>query len=433
MSIFTRVRQRDMAKNAYYTLSWKNRYTGEVTVFPPYGGASPSTGQNQVVYDNKTARFIPGKCCCHPVEMRKSVGFSNPGSITFKGTYYELTDICQSGDILAQHYALESISLAPTWDSSREKAMLARAYAGIAKPDAEVGVMLGEANQTLQMIRNPLQGVGNLVKKWLKPTSKKTKRNKRARNAMDLEDRLANSWLMYRYGILTGMSDVDALRRSYTKDVSDMGTPLRRSTASWTSSRTSNSTSKATIGVFTINVDTQITTSVKTSAGCYYRFLLSDDNSARNLGVSPLDIPAVMWELVPYSFVADWVLGVSDWIRNSIPNPKVRYEGNYVSQVDVSSTLRSAGQAILAWTGKPAEGSAGSFYTQKSTLMRMAHLPVPDVPVPTIEVLNLARSLDSISLGLNAIKGLIKRPDLYTAPKRKPRHTKYNEKSLLGG
>ena len=147
---------------------------------------------------------------------------------------------------------------------------------------------------------------------------------------------------------------------------------------------------------------TTITESIKTTSIVYYRNILGQANAGfyaqEDLGLSFGNMPSMIWELIPYSFVVDWVVNVGDWLKASRPRLDLEIMGSCTShhqsvtnqRICVASTRTDTGASVIPTT---------SMYTSElQKLLRVSTAPLPVYPQVAFEFDNLIHNIDSLTL-----------------------------------
>lgn len=175
-----------------------------------------------------------------------------------------------------------------------------RALASIKKPDANTLVNLGEAKETIRLIQKPLSGIEALTRTlWYK-----------TRFLPRLSRAFANLHLQWSFGVRPLISEVEGYMKALDRKFSDR----RTGRASADISASSNGTSVLYNG--SVLTTCQYSWSVSESFHIRGGFLYSDEYETMSdrMGLSIRELPSAAWELIPFSFVADWVGNVEDVI-----------------------------------------------------------------------------------------------------------------------
>lgn len=124
------------------------------------------------------------------------------------------------------------------------------------------------------------------------------------------------------------------------------------------------------------------------------------------LGFSWRAVPISIWEALPLSFMADWVVGIGDYLTALNPNPNWVVLGGVCSSKQLSSAERrliSVVQQHPSWF-TTASGSESSSYDRRAR--RLASI---NEIAPTIHVkMNLKRDIDLIALATTALKSKLR-------------------------
>lgn len=181
------------------------------------------------------------------------------------------------------------------------------AYAGVASPDAMALVSLGEASETLALLREPLDLLVGRTRPF-RDAIVSFNRGKH-KDPRFLIEKFSNLWLKYRYGIMPLMYDLDG----WLKALSSVDLPVRQtSRGREVTSGTSTSFSIATAGTLdNCRLDVATQWSQEYRAGVLYETIA--DLQSR-LGLRLSDVPEAVWELTRFSFVADWFVNAGDFI-----------------------------------------------------------------------------------------------------------------------
>lgn len=128
---------------------------------------------------------------------------------------------------------------------------------------------------------------------------------------------------------------------------------------------------------------------------------------AKRLGLSLNDVPSAAWELIPFSFVADWFVKIGDWIKAWTPTIDQKILATWCTHTEERiTTLTQYGASPSQTSGsgvtlKTYSGQSGDNFvthverrvTRSPGLSRTALPPLDSSP------LSLLHTLDSIALG----------------------------------
>lgn len=279
---------------------------------------------------------------------------------------------------------------------------LQQAYSRASSASFNGSLFGAEALKTARMIAKPMKSALSLIRKV------KSKRLKLLAKGVNPTKALSGAWLEYRYGWKPLMLDLhDLVQGLYTEPRIPHEVLVARagydrtysSTVPWRNDIQPNDIAFG--GTTSMDFQARVRSSVR------YRI---DDESygtflTQSVGLGLDTLPATIWELVPFSFVADWFMGFGQWIDTIVPKPYIKILSNSSS---VRSTRRlidaleyveinSLGRGIWPQQVKRAHSkrSFTGVYTQYD---RAVNEPIPLVPLRTPGTLNLVHSVDSVAL-----------------------------------
>jgi hypothetical protein len=332
--------------------------------------------------------------------MRKVVAVSSPTEVSWSGKYGGITAAHIYGDCLCHSWAPASTSSSLSWDSSLEAQALQAAYADYTTPQLDVGMMLAEGASTLKLLGSPFKSLAKLGAQFCKGIPKKSGGRQK------LIDFVSDKWLEYRYGVLPLLSDIDGIRSQFHAKVTTRPPFFRTQGHAKTEySSTTMLAGYQTVGYFRFYRLKTLYHKQQANAVCYWRSRYNDRNG---FGAGIYDIPNLVWELVPYSFVFDWFVDVGGWLRTIQPRPTTEYLGNSVSQKCIDETIINLDHAEISLTGKVGitVQSEGSYSEKRTALMRQTNREIPTGPLvsPLFDVENIQHVLDGVALGYGAAK-----------------------------
>lgn len=250
-------------------------------------------------------------------------------------------DGTQYGATRAGNNGIGAVSTSLTLDeTSLISEACVKCLANIEKPEVAGLVFLAELRQTLTMLRNPLAGALDFIKKVKGGSSGKLKS-------------LADQHLTIVFGLRPFVNDIKAGLKAISNLTKHPPRKTARGFAStsrtWTTTRPYNDGSvKGTITVTT-------TIEIKVRAWCLYK-LHVDTGPMGKFGLLATDIPAAIWELTPFSFVVDWFVNIGDLISALTPRFDItRLSEGYT--IEKTTTIQEVlGPVTSALTGWAATG-----------------------------------------------------------------------------
>lgn len=332
--------------------------------------------------------------------------FDSWGSTSVKGDY---------GPWLQDRVPEPSI---PNWSNDLvaiQGLALTEAYARVDSADMLTGEFLGSLGETVGMLKSPFRGTTRLIRKMIK--SKRRRLNKSGSNVLNAS---ADAWLEHCYGWKPLLMDISAImqmsHRLITKDFKG-GRRIARASKNL---KREASESFEVIGsipyVDTVTGTVTLTRKSVAHAGVIYQV---DDKSpsqaiAQSLGLRLSDVPATAWEMIPFSFVADWFANTGSWINSVVPKPGVKTLGNWVTTIeDYTLSLHGMQGSTTIGTSPPSTSTfpvGGSdyirnYYTRSCNQPRLA-TPILDptgLSIPN-QITAAALSVGSITRKLRLIR-----------------------------
>lgn len=242
-------------------------------------------------------------------------------------------------------------------------------------------VFLAELRQTLNMIRNPAQALRAKVDTYLSYLSGRRATHRTKREA---EDFLAKSWLEYSFGWTPLIADTkagaEALARLIHGDLRySTARGFGRSECAGRPTINNVNVRNFTLGTEEVRVDTFETCIIKggVSAKPTGPTLA---NAMHLFGFTPEEFVPTIWELIPYSFLADYFLNIGDILEATFfDRSGITWTSKTtISEKTYSRTVAHKKQASV-WSGSSTGGS------QKIRYKSMNRTKITPL-VPTIEV-----------------------------------------------
>lgn len=299
------------------------------------------------------------------------------------------------------------------------------ALAGVKAPDLYTGVALGEGLKTLNLAVSPFRGLARLIansanryRRDLKLYGNElnsvmkikghTRRQKRLvefkRKVKDTRTRdpinvdnlefIPDMVLAYNLGWKPLLKDIDALLRKIPAK-----TNPERVTSRATKSETASSTVPGTSGDYTqgcrLAYNDTITETVTVRCGVLYE--TGGEQPRADFGVRLSDVPITAWELVPFSFLLDYVVNVGNWLEAIAAPSRAKILAFYTLTTTQITVERVASHGIpgTGWTVVRQPGGS----TAVSTLVKtrdvapfgasISHTPITLVNRPVAQMQNV--------------------------------------------
>lgn len=218
-----------------------------------------------------------------------------------------------------------------------------RALAGVSSPEVHGLVFMAELSKTIRLLKSPIKALDKSFKK-IRRSSKYRRARSRARRddkPFDFKSFMSDNWLTYRYGIMPLIYDMDGTMKAFDK--ASKARPARHTSRSSDTYNTSSTASNewTSSGWFNIESEGRTQANCVVRAGVLYEHVGS---VANDLGLELQHVPAAAWEVVPFSFVADWFANIGDYINAITPKAGVRvlsswctYRADYVQHVEFTN------------------------------------------------------------------------------------------------
>lgn len=297
-------------------------------------------GELEEMHDVVTRRFYErssrGEVIINPMSQRTVVCSATPGgleyyfdkkpgqSCSYRETY-DASPLClnQHGSPLG-HLAMHN----PVGRLKYQAGT--RAQANIDEPVFDGSVFVGELRETIRFLRNPLSSFNRYLSDIKK---QKTRKGYAGTTASFLSD----NWLSYRYAVRPLVNDIGDAAEA-VQHVISKHKPIWR-TARGYASASDDTSDSGTIGSapgLTYTWSTESSRSTQVRAGVLYAYKRSPDT----FGTSMSRIPVTGWELIPFSFVADWFVNIGPWIEAITPKAGIQVLGSWTTVDEEASTTR---------------------------------------------------------------------------------------------
>jgi hypothetical protein len=188
-------------------------------------------------------------------------------------------------------------------------------------------IFLGEMRETLRMIRNPAQGLRNILDAYVS-NAKRMKRQRPHQTPKEWKKNLGSAWLEYAFGIVPLVSDIKSIAATYNRMFE-----LPRFVAVEGYGREDQS-------IPSRSFNNQLTTAVPADPNYFPKLLLSRKSTdvakakfrgfvrqdchatpagaAVLAGFDPYQFIPAAWELLPWSFLIDYFSNIGDVLETSV-------------------------------------------------------------------------------------------------------------------
>lgn len=313
-----------------------------------------------------------------------------------------------SGNIRREHYfgyysnyfatALPLPSMyAPSIDQMADSALV-KAYAKMNSSAILSGELLSDLDKSLGMLRRPFKTSLSLVGKML--TYRKLRLGKTAASAAKAS---SHAWLEYRYGWKPLIMDCEsAILTCY--DVRDRMIKRRlvaRGSENWEGNKSLDSSNRSLTPEWSVSGAATCQYKQEAFAGVIYEVDPQSIMSGTSAywGLQARDLGPTVWEILPYSFVADWFVGIGDWIQAVLPRPGIQVVGSWKTTKNVRTT--SFKMQLTHKYGSPAQyltTALGDYSVKTEDIRRCTNPSLASFPVVKPATISLLHSVDALAL-----------------------------------
>lgn len=188
-----------------------------------------------------------------------------------------------------------------------------QAKGNIAAPTFEGTTFIGELQETIHFLHNPLKGYTEFLKKM------RTRKNKfplyKSKTVFDF---VSDNWLSYRYAVRPLVYDAKKIGEAIGRKC--IGEPKRKTARGFADASGSVPFSHDGNG-YAANARRTGITNVHVNVRC--GVLYEEQFRADVFGTHLTSLPSAIWEMIPYSFIADWFANIGDYVKAITPKYRV--------------------------------------------------------------------------------------------------------------
>lgn len=303
----------------------------------------------------------------------------------------------------------------PAWFNQRiadaKLRTLQGCYAKIATPDFMALVTVKEARKTATMIAHPLAQARSLLARIWASAHRSV-----LYKGWTLAKALAAAWNEHRFGWKPLLYDIEGIWKAYVSSEVFVDKAVRLVTREtdknidWLPPVVVSDLDR--VGSCKATMSHSYVHTARVSSGVLYELRDSSHEmaTARRMGLRLSDVPAALWEVVPYSFIVDRFVDIGRWLNALTPKPGVTVLGSWTTVVDKELNDHKILNAYITFV--PAypvtmNAGAGSTYREEiHTVTRDGNPPFPALPTVNYRDLNLQQQIDHLALLVSGLKGL---------------------------
>lgn len=380
--------------------TWEQKIDGVSQTTTPYYSPLLCIGQIQSRTPEPQGSFTPGLFRVNPVIIERKTGVCTDAKLHGKsGPHFAGSSIpWYENWIGGELMSLYARALPSTvWRQQTADWAIQEAYAKMNEPQANVALMLAEGAQTMRMLTNPLQALSKALNQI---------KIGKIRTGAAVGDVVGSYWLQWQLGVIPLMHDIQDII-----DIAKNGIRKNRNAfVRFKGGKRSSVESQNFISArqykpnFYFDVRTVVQETYKATACVYAQQVEIEDMRDLSLGFDPRQIPALGWELVPYSFVVDWFMNVGSWIKAFTPLSNLSAIGNCVS-LKSTTTMSITGTSPFypKEGGKILSTDCGKYTYTVEKLERRTNLNLPVLPAISLDSLSLTRSVTAAALAWQQI------------------------------
>lgn len=345
----------------------------------------------------------------NPVEHRTFEGWSGPATLNLYNTPYYIYPAklnCQlSGDIAALCKAHRADFALQTYDSWKLQDAVMQAASKLLEPDVGYGMMVAEAAETAKMLINPVNYLVKQCKRLLQPRTLRRPRN------TSLQTRLqyaADAWLGLRYGIMPTVGDVSDIINEYEEVIQPRKEFYRKGGGSPSRETVERGESVAAmLGTYT-RYEWELRTVTSYVSHLWYKILDYAAHERIRLNYHWSQIPNLVWEIVPFSFLVDWTFQVGPWLSAMMPHPAYAKLGQTASVTVKRTGLVQCRESSIYSGFLHCTANPSNYSWEERFYIRAVNPSLPALPPVNVDFRTLQRDLDSAALAFKPMTNLIK-------------------------
>lgn len=192
-----------------------------------------------------------------------------------------------------------------------------------ARQSLQALVSLGEVGETLRMLRSPAKALFEGVFDYLNSARRRAKKAAKKHRKRIVRD----TWLEYQFGWMPLVGDIEGAHRA----LHDLPLSAYKKIHSHHDADVDSDSALGSSTIGKIVFGWEQTTKTNVSVDCYGEVrveCISNSGSLARWGIETEQFVPTLWELIPYSFVADYFSNIGDIIAaNSVPRGAMAWHG----------------------------------------------------------------------------------------------------------
>lgn len=316
------------------------------------------------------------------------------------------------GDVCGYILVDGTIEGADATVKSMQDYALIEAYAKIRDVDVQASETYADLPKTYSQLKTALAKFN-----WAcEDTERVVRKIKRMKLSLGAKAKMfANVWLALRYALTPIMADISKAMELCERATAP-AKPARLVVRSGTQLTFKKDVAVVALppGNYQVEGIATFQRKVVVSAGVIFRVddLREHKSPMNTLGLSGHNALNVGYQLTPFSFVADWFVGVGSWIQAMTPVPGVTVLGNWTTTVDENNNSFRDLVAELTVYSPPIttyKAYVPPSPTKSTTITRKVNLPVPSHPALVPNFLSLKQKADACALLTQQISSVLRR------------------------
>lgn len=344
-----------------------------------------------------------------PVEHRTFRGVSSQGSATLK-RYINATNPPRNKTLVRGDVAAILRRHLPTYDAYaieelKQSWAVTNAAAAMLEADTDYGMIVAEAAETAKMFVSPFNYLAKKIRGLLRP--KTFRRSKRTPFTSKVQY-AADAWLGLRYGLLPTISDIGSICETYA-NVTKPREQIHRKGGGYPGALTGLDEMK-TVYYMGVYYHLRSDSFEKRNYVSHIFYSVRDDSwlILNQLGLGLYQLPNIAWELVPFSFILDWGINVSSWLRAMMPDPNYVRKGQTASMTHTRGATVNVMSASLYSKMTYASPLNSLYQWEEVFYTRSINPSLPELPPVRADFMNLQRGIDSASLAFKPVSNCLK-------------------------